>query len=77
LVKNRKTKEPTTPWNAKPHEMKVTNKMAAKIRDLGMFTFIRWNFIFICPPLTITKEQIDEGLEMISQAILISDQECY
>jgi taurine---2-oxoglutarate transaminase len=77
LVKNRKTKEPVTPWNAKASEMDITNKMAAKIRELGMFTFVRWNYIFICPPLTITKEQVDEGLEIISQAIAIADEVCY
>lgn len=76
LVKNRKSKEPITPWNAKANEMETTNKMAAKIRELGMFTFVRWNYIFICPPLMITKEQIDEGLEIISQAIAIADLTC-
>ncbi len=73
LVKNRKSKEPVTPWNAKPGEMEITNKMAAKIRELGMFTFVRWNWIFIAPPLCITKSQIDEGLDIISQAISIAD----
>ena len=76
LVKNRKTKEPITPWNAKPIDMEVTNKMAAKIRELGMFTFVRWSFIFIAPPLNITKKEVDEGLKIISQAIAIADQYC-
>ncbi|MFK5879555.1 MAG: aminotransferase class III-fold pyridoxal phosphate-dependent enzyme [Flavobacteriaceae bacterium] len=76
LVKNRKTKEPITPWNAKPEEMEVTNKMAAKIRELGMFTFVRWNFIFIAPPLNVSKEEVDEGLKIISEAISIADEYC-
>lgn len=76
LVKNRKTKEPVTPWNAKPDQMEVTNKMLAKIRELGMFTFVRWNFIFIAPPLIINKEQVDEGLSIVSEAIAIADQYC-
>lgn len=76
LVKNRKTKEPTTPWNAKPHEMEATLRMAAKIRELGMFTFVRWNWIFIAPPLNISKEEVDEGLHIISQAIAIADEYC-
>ena len=76
LVKNRKTKEPITPWNAKPDEMEVTNKMAAKIRELGMFTFVRWNFIFIAPPLNVSKEEVDEGLKIISEAIAIADEYC-
>jgi taurine--2-oxoglutarate transaminase len=76
LVKNRETKEPTTPWNAKPHEMEVTLRMASKIRELGMFTFVRWNWIFIAPPLNVSKEEVDEGLKIISQAIAIADDYC-
>ena len=75
LVKNRKTKEPLAPFNAKPDEMAVMNKVAAKIKDLGMYTFVRWNFIFVAPPLCVTKEQIDEGLAIISEAIAIADKE--
>ena len=74
LVKNRKTKEPMAPFNAKPDEMEVMNKVAAKIRELGMYTFVRWGFVFIAPPLCITKEQVDEGLEIISQALTIADE---
>lgn len=76
LVKNRETKEPMAPWNAKPDQMEVMNKVAAKIKELGMFTFVRWNYIFIAPPLIITKDQMDEGLDIISQAISIADAHC-
>jgi len=74
LVKNRITKEPMAPFNAKPDEMAIMNKVAAKIKELGMYTFVRWNYIFIAPPLCITKEQIDEGLAIISQGIAIADE---
>lgn len=74
LVKNRKTKEPMAPFNAKPDEMTVMNKVAAKIAELGMYTFVRWSFIFVAPPLIVTKEQIDEGLAIISEAIAIADE---
>ena len=47
------------PFNAKPNEMGVMNKVAAKIKELGMYTFVRWNYIFIAPPLCITKAEID------------------
>lgn len=76
LVKNRETKEPMAPFNAKPDEMVVMNKVAGKIRELGMYTFVRWNFIFIAPPLIVTKEQIDEGLAIISEALKIADEAC-
>jgi taurine--2-oxoglutarate transaminase len=74
LVKNRITKEPMAPFNAKPDEMVVMNKVAAKIKELGMYTFVRWNYIFIAPPLCINKEQIEEGLAIISEAIKIADE---
>jgi len=73
LVKNRDTKEPLVPFNAKPHEMGVMNKVAAKIKELGMYTFVRWNYIFIAPPLCINQAEIDEGLAIISEALLIAD----
>ncbi|MCW3078973.1 aminotransferase class III-fold pyridoxal phosphate-dependent enzyme [Segetibacter sp.] len=75
LVKNRKTKEPFAPFNAKPDEMVVMNKVAAKIKELGMYTFVRWGFIFVAPPLIVTKEQIDEGLAIIGEALKIADAE--
>lgn len=74
LVKDRHTKEPMAPFNAKPEEMKIMNKVAAKIKELGMYTFVRWNFIFIAPPLCVTKQEIDQGLAIISQAIKIADE---
>ena len=74
LVKNRNTKEPMAPFNARPDEMVVMNKVAAKIKELGMYTFVRWSYIFIAPPLCVTKEQIDEGLAIISEAIKIADE---
>jgi taurine--2-oxoglutarate transaminase len=77
LVKNRETKEPLTPWNATAKDMEPTNRIAAKIKELGMFTFVRWNWIFIAPPLNIQKHEIDEGLDIISKAIAIADEYCY
>ena len=77
LVKNRKTKEPMAPFNADPSEMKIMNKVTAKLRELGMFTYSKWNFIFVAPPLIAKKEEIEEGIEIISQAISIADEFCY
>lgn len=76
VVKNRQTKEPMAPFNAKPHEMTVMNQVAAKIKELGMYTFVRWNYIFVAPPLCVTEAQIDEGLAIISEALTIADAHC-
>ena len=77
LVKNQHTKEPMAPYNAKPPEMTIMNEVAACLRKLGMYTFVRWNYIFIAPPLCITVEQIDEGLSIIAEALKIADDYCY
>lgn len=74
LVKNRQTKEPMAPFNATAAEMAVMNKVAAKIRELGMYTFVRWGYIFIAPPLCINQQQMEEGLTIISKALKIADQ---
>jgi taurine--2-oxoglutarate transaminase len=74
LVKDRNTKEPMAPFNAKPEEMAVMTRVAARLRQLGMYAFVRWNYVFIAPPLNITKAQIDEGLAMISDALSIADE---
>lgn len=74
LVKNRTTKEPMAPFNAKPEEMAIMNKVAGKLKQLGMYAFVRWNYVFIAPPLSITKEQVEEGLAMIDEALSIADE---
>ncbi|HEV9037197.1 MAG TPA: aminotransferase class III-fold pyridoxal phosphate-dependent enzyme [Puia sp.] len=73
IVKNRSTKEPMAPFNAKPDEMAVMNKVAARLKEVGMYTFVRWNYLFVAPPLCITRDQIDEGLAMIGDALTIAD----
>lgn len=77
IVKNKESKEPMAPWNAKPEDMTVMSQVAARIKELGMFTFVKWNFIFITPPLIITKSEIDQGIEIISEALKIADAHCY
>ncbi|HXL58016.1 MAG TPA: hypothetical protein VN958_17260, partial [Chitinophagaceae bacterium] len=64
-------------WRTK--EEKITSdylphKQPVKIKELGMYTFVRWNYIFIAPPLCITKEEVDEGLAIISEALKIADE---
>ena len=76
LVKNRETKEPMARWNAPASEMEIMNKVMGKISEQGMYTLGRWNLVFIAPPLCITKEEADEGMEIISKALTIADEFC-
>lgn len=72
LVKNRITKAPMSEWNSPMS--KAMTKVKAKIKDLGMFTFVKWNFIFVAPPLVATKAEIDEGIAILSEAISMADE---
>ena len=53
------------------------NKVIRKLRDEGMFTYTKWNYIFIAPPLTSSEEDIDEGIDIISKALKVADEFCY
>lgn len=73
VLKNKATGELICPYNGAGDDLKVTNAIAGKLRTLGLYTFVRWGYIFIAPPLCITKAEIDEGLSIISEALLIAD----
>jgi taurine---2-oxoglutarate transaminase len=74
ILKNKTTGELISPYNGAGDDLKITNLMAAKLRALGLYTFVRWGYLFIAPPLCITEAQIDEGLAIISEALKISDE---
>ena len=73
VVKDKETKEPMAPWNAKPSEMGAMADVARFLRDNGLYTFVRWNWIFAVPPLCITESQLKDGLAIIDQALEITD----
>lgn len=74
LVKNRDTREPMSGWNQPASE--PMRKVAGKLRELGMSTFVKWDWIFCTPPLIINDEQLQEGLSIIDEALTIADDYC-
>jgi len=73
LVKDRDTRAPLVPWNARPSEMGPMPAINRHLRHQGLCTFVRWNWIFVAPPLCITAEQIADGLSIIDSALQIAD----
>lgn len=73
LVKNRQTREPMTPYNPTASELGSMPKLNAFLRQHGLYTLVRWNTVFINPPLSITEEQLREGLAIIDAALDIAD----
>jgi taurine--2-oxoglutarate transaminase len=71
LVRNRETFEPLAPYNGTSDEMKA---VAKRLREGGLYTFVRWNGIMTNPPLPITEEQLAEGFAIIDGALDNADQ---
>ncbi|HXN40538.1 MAG TPA: aminotransferase class III-fold pyridoxal phosphate-dependent enzyme, partial [Myxococcaceae bacterium] len=74
LVKDRATREPLAPYNAKADQMATMNRINAFFRENGLYTFIRWNNFFVNPPLCITEEQLLEGLAIVDKGLRIADE---
>jgi taurine--2-oxoglutarate transaminase len=41
--------------------------------DRGLYLFVHWNVVMIAPPLTITREELDEGLAALDEALEAAD----
>jgi adenosylmethionine-8-amino-7-oxononanoate aminotransferase len=71
LVRDRKTKEPMTPWNASSPEMAALRKA---LLENGLFIYSHWHTLLIIPPLIITEAQLAEGFSIIDKALAVTDQ---
>ena len=69
LVKDRETREPLVPFNASGEAFAPMAKIARAALDRGLYLFTHWNVIIVGPPLTITREEIDEGLSILDEAL--------
>lgn len=70
LVKDRKTKEPMAPWNGSSPEMTALRTFCL---DNGLFLYTHWHTVLIIPPLIITEEQLQEGMDVLDKALEITD----
>jgi taurine--2-oxoglutarate transaminase len=42
--------------------------------ERGLYPFVHWNVFAITPPLNITREELDEGLEILDDVLTIADE---
>ncbi len=73
LVRDRETREPLVPFNAAGEAFAPMAKVAKAALDRGLYLMIHWNVVMICPPLTITRDEIDEGLAILDEALAVAD----
>ena len=42
--------------------------------ERGLYLFVHWNVVMVAPPLTITREELDEGLAVLDEVLAIADE---
>jgi len=65
LVKDRTTKEPM--------DTATMNAIRSQLVADGLTTFISQSWIFVCPPLCITRDELLTGLNIVEKALAIAD----
>lgn len=73
LVKNKKTREPLVKWNAMGADAAPAKEINKRLLAGGVYTTVRWNYLFIAPPLCIQEAELREGLRVIDQALDYAD----
>lgn len=76
LVKNKKTREPIMPFDAKIKPgLNPKLAVAKKLGELGMMAMAAnpGNVIAMAPPLIVTKDEIDEGIALMDIALAEAD----
>lgn len=74
LVRDRSTREPFVPFNATGEAAAPVAALARRALANGLYLMTHWNVVMVCPPLTITREELDEGLAVLDDALSLADE---
>ena len=74
LVRNRDTREPLVPFNATGDAAAPVGRLAKAALERGLYLMTHWNVVMVCPPLTITPEELAEGVAVLDDVLAIADE---
>jgi taurine---2-oxoglutarate transaminase len=74
LVRDRETREPLVSFNATGEAFAPVARLMKAALDRGLYLMTHWNVVMVCPPLTITPEELDEGIAILDEALAIADE---
>jgi taurine--2-oxoglutarate transaminase len=74
LVKSRETREMLVPYNASGEAAAPVAQLAKAALDRGLYLMTHWNVVMVVPPLTITRDEVDEGIAVLDEALAIADE---
>ena len=73
LVRDRATREPLVPYNAAGAANTPMVEFAAACKQRGLWPFTHFNRTHVVPPLTISDDDMREGLAIIDEALGVTD----
>jgi taurine--2-oxoglutarate transaminase len=74
LVRDGETREPLVPYNAAGAANKPMVDVAAACKQRGLWPFTHFNRMHVVPPLTISDDEMREGLAIIDEALAVADE---
>ena len=66
LVKDQETREPLAPYGGSSREM---NQILSGIKAGGVLPFVNFNRIHVVPPLNISEDELNQGLDVLEDVI--------
>ena len=73
LVRDRATREPLVPYNASGPAAAPMGEFAAACKARGLWPFTHFNRTHVVPPLTISDDEMREGLAIIDECLSVVD----
>ncbi len=49
-------------------------RVAKAALERGLYLMVHWNVVMVCPPLTITPDELDEGVAILDEVLAIADE---
>ena len=73
-MKSRETREMLVPFNAAGEAAAPVARLAKAALERGLYLMTHWNVIMVVPPLTVMRDEVDEGLAILDEALAIADE---
>ncbi|MGZ4408041.1 MAG: aminotransferase class III-fold pyridoxal phosphate-dependent enzyme, partial [Gaiellaceae bacterium] len=74
LVRDRATREPLVPFNATGEAAQPVARLVKAALERGLYLMTHWNVVMVVPPLTITREELGEGIAILDDVLSIADE---
>jgi taurine--2-oxoglutarate transaminase len=62
------------PFNAVGEDAAPMARILKAAAERGLYLMVHWNVVMVCPPLTITQEELEEGVSILDDVLAIADE---